>query len=286
MSTKTHKDKDKSVAAIQAESSKAVAHVAPEFDYSEYAGQGFENHTKDDYAMPFLGIVQANSPIIETVASAKPGAMFNTVTQQIFDGKAGLAFLPVKTEHKVIEWKPRTLGGGFVGTHEFDNEFIEKVKAEQEFGKWKVIKGDINSNDLVETFYVYGIAIDENGFSSPMVIGFTSTKIKSYKNWMNKANAIQMKLPNGRIISSREFPIYAHRYRLTTTSQKNAKGSFYNFNIALDGEDATAARLPTNDTYFIKAREFFQLLGEGEVKVAHETQTQTTEVEEAEIPFK
>lgn len=261
----------------------AVA-IAEGQDYSAYAGQGFESHTRDDYAVPFLGVVQSNSPIVDTVPSAKAGMLVNTVTQDVYDGKTGIVFIPAHTDHVVVEWKPRNLGGGFVAVHQLNSELVVKAKAEQEFGKWKTVKGDEKSNDLIETFYVYGIFVNEHGAHEQMIIAFSSTKIKSYKRWMTKARTVQVALPNGNRINP---PLFAHKYKITTVGEKNAKGSFYNFVIDFDESNAEKARLTTNAPLFLAAVAFHDLIKQGNIKAAYETQTQTSEVEAAgdDIPF-
>ncbi len=262
---------------------KAVV-VASDYDYSEYAGQGFESHTRDDYAVPFLGVLQTNSPMVETNAEARPGMLVNTVTQALFDGKKGIIFIPVDTRHAVLEWKPDR--GGFVGEHAMDSELVRKVQEEQEFGKWRTIKGDEKSNNLVETFSVYGIFVDENGTPEQMIISASSTKIKKYKAWMTKARTVQVALPSGQRINP---PLFAHKYRITTVSEKNAKGSFYNFNIEFDGGSAEAARLPVSDPLFQAGKAFFDLLKDGSVKAAYDSQTQASgtgsAIEDEDIPF-
>lgn len=266
-------------------SNNAVTTTSPN-DYSAYAGQGFEAQTRDDYAVPFLGILQTNSPLVESNAKSRPGMLVNTVTQDIFDAKKGIGFIPVSTQHVMVEWKPRNSGGGFVGMHSMDSELVKKVKEEQEFGKYKTVKGNEGSNDLIETFYVYGIYVDEQGASEQMIIAFSSTKIKTYKRWMTKARTIQIALPDGRRINP---PLFAHQYRITTIGEKNAKGSFFNFQVDFDAEDATNCRLATTDPLFLDAVAFFDLLKSGKVKAAFDTQTQSTEVEDAgdgETPFK
>lgn len=254
------------------------------YDYSQYAGQGFESHTREDYAVPFLGVLQSNSPLVESNATARPGMLVNTVTQEVFDGKKGILFIPVDTQHNVIEWKPRLQGGGFVAQHSMDSELIKTVKAEQEFGKYKTIKGDDKSNDLIETFSVYGIFVNDHGTPEQMIISFSSTKIKTYKRWMTKARTVQVVLPDGRRINP---PLFAHRYRITSVGEKNAKGSFFNFQIDFDGGNAEKCRLPTDDVLFQAGAAFFELLKSGNIKAAYETQGQAGEADdEAEIPFK
>lgn len=253
-------------------------------DYSQYAGQGFESHTREDYAVPFLGVLQSNSPMVETNATARPGMLLNTVTQDTYDGKAGIIFIPADTQHVVVEWKPRDQGGGFVMIHQLDSDLIKKVKAEQEFGKWKTVKGDLKSNDLIETFYVYGIFVGPGGAAEQMIFAFTSTKIKVYKRWMTKARTVQLALPDGKRINP---PLFAHKYRVTSISEKNAKGTFFNFNVDFDEGSADKARLATDDPLFQSAVAFYELIKAGNIKAAYDTQTEAgTDPDEPEIPFK
>lgn len=262
-----------------------VVTTANAYDYSEYAGQGFESHTRDDYAVPFLGVLQSNSPLLENNATARAGMIVNTVTNETYDGKKGVLFIPVDTQHMVIEWKPRLQGGGFVAQHPLDAPVVVKAKAEQEFGKYKTVKGDEKSNDLIETFSVYGIFVAEDGTTEQMIISFASTKIKIYKRWMTKARTIQVALPDGRRINP---PLYAHKYRITSVAEKNAKGSFYNFNIDFDEGNAEKCRLPTNSSLFQAGKAFFELLKTGNIKAAYDTQAQPTDTDEepAPVPFK
>ncbi len=255
------------------------------YDYSQFAGQGFESHTKDDYATPFLGVLQSNSPLLNEKADAKAGMLVNTVTQNVYDGKNGGVFVPSYTDHVVVEWKPRDQGGGFVAIHQLNDELVKKVEAEQEFGKYKTVKGDLKSNDLIETFYVYGIFIDDEGNSEQMIIAFSSTKIKAYKRWMTKARTVQVLQSNGARINP---PLFAHKYRINTVSEKNQKGSYFNFNIDFDGGSADKCRLAPTDPLFQAALSFFQFAKEGKVKAAHESQVASagSEPEEAEVPFK
>lgn len=255
-------------------------------DYSQYEGKGFESHTQADYAVPFLGVLQSNSPQIESRPSARPGMLMNTVTTELYEGKKGIGFIPVDTQHTMAEWKPRDSGGGFVKQHSMDSELVKKVKEEQEFGKYKTIKGDPKSNDLIETFSVFGIFVNDTGSSEQMIVSFSSSKIKVYKRWMTKARTVQIVLADGRRITP---PLFAHKYRVTTVQEKNSKGAFYNFQIDYDAADAEHCRLATNDPLFQQAVAFYNLIKEGSIKAAYETQTSAHEDAEettAQTPFK
>lgn len=245
--------------------------------YADYAGAGFENQTSDDYSIPFLQILQALSPQLQENDSLRQGMILNTVTGEVWDGKNGIAFVPATTQHVYVEWKPRNAGGGFVGIHEVNSDLVNHAKAASaEYGKYSTPDG----NELIETFYVYGIALDDDGNASEAVLAFSSTKIKKYKGWMTKAKTIQIPLPDGRRIPA---PLFAHRYRLKTVSDKNNKGQFFNWDaIAFDGENAQQARLLPDDPLFQSAVNIKSMIEQGKARAAYESQAPGSADEEAQ----
>lgn len=244
--------------------------------YADYAGAGFENQTSDDYSIPFLQILQALSPQLQENDSLRQGMILNTVTGEVWDGKKGIAFVPATTQHVYVEWKPRDAGGGFVGIHEVNSDLVNHAKAaSSEYGKYSTPDG----NELIETFYVYGIALDDDGNASEAVLAFSSTKIKKYKGWMTKAKTIQIPLPDGRRIPA---PLFAHRYRLKTVSEKNNKGQFFNWDaITFDGENAQQARLLPDDPLFQSAVNIKSMIEQGKARAAYESQAPGSADEEA-----
>lgn len=237
-------------------------------DYGDYAGAGFEQQDRSDYSIPFLAVLQGLSPELETLENAKPGHILNKVTQDVFAGKEGLAFVPCYTQHVYVEWVPRDAGGGIVGVHELDSPVVAQARANAKVGKFMLENG----NELIETFYVYGIVVGEDESTSHAVIAFTSTKIKKYKAWMTKARTIQMRLPDGRKINP---PLFAHRYRLKTVKEKNAKGEFYNWDVTFDGDKAEECRLAPNDTVFQEAAQCMELVKSGAAKADYSTENGT-----------
>lgn len=238
--------------------------------YADYAGSGFENQTSDDYAIPFIGILQALSPQVAENAALRQGMLINTVTGEIFEGSVGIAFIPATTQHLFVEWKPREKGGGFVAIHQPGSDVVKAaLAASTSYGDYRVAPHDPKeSNELIETFYVYGVAIDADGNSIESVLAFTSMKIKKYKGWMTKAKTIQIPLPDGRRIPA---PLFAHRYRLKTVQEKNPKGSFYNWDITFDGENAMACRLLPSDPLFQQAVGVKKMIEDGTARAANES---------------
>lgn len=234
-------------------------------EFEEFAGSGFENQTSDDYSIPFINILQALSPQLEENDQLRAGMLYNTVTGEAFKGSEGIAFVAATTRHQYVEFKPRDQGGGFIAAHEIDDPMVKAaIQASTEFGKYHTPEG----NELVETFYVYGIAIDAEGNTMDAVIAFNSTKIKRYKAWQTKAKTIQIQLPDRRRIPA---PLWAHRYRIRTVAEKNNKGSFHNFDISFDGENAQAVRLLPSDPLAVHARDLIQLLESGKARAAYES---------------
>lgn len=235
--------------------------------YEQYAGSGFENQTADDYAIPFLQILQALSPQLEGNDNLKVGMIINTVTGEVFGGKDGISFVPATTQHVFVEWKPRDQGGGFVAVHQPDSDLVRHVASTQEFGNYHTPEG----NDLIETFYVYGVQVLEDGSGMEAVLAFSSTKIKKYKGWMTKAKTIQIQLPDGRRFPA---PLFAHRYRLKTLNEKNKHGSFSNWDVVgFDGASALECRLPPSDPIFQQAVAVKDMIESGKARAAYESQT-------------
>ncbi len=213
--------------------------------YQEDRGAGFEGQTAEDVSVPFIEILQSNSPECEGEDGQRPGQFINRATGEVFSGKDGFAFVPCATQHVVVEWVPREKGGGIVQTHELSSSLIQKVRAEQPLGKYV---HPTNGNDLIETFYIYGLQVDEAGNGYPVVMAFSSTRIKAYKDWNYKARSIVISLPDGRKLT--KVPLFSHRYRVTALAAENAKGKWFTLTTRFDGENIVAARLAPNSELY------------------------------------
>lgn len=267
----------KAVAAKEAKTD-----VAAYEGYAEFAGAGFENQSQDDYSIPFITILQALSPQLEEDESLRAGMIINTVTGDVAEAKKGVAFVPATTQHVFVEFKPRESGGGFVGVHATNSDVVVAAKnASSSYGQYNTPTG----NELVETFYVYGVLVGEDGSATQAVIGFTSAKIKKYKAWMTKAKTVQINLPDGRRIPA---PLFAHRYRLVAVIEKNSKGTFYNWDVKFDGDNAADARLAPTDDLFQAADAIRKMVETGDAKInpdAEKTVGGEGKKDEDDIPF-
>ncbi len=248
--------------------------------YADYAGQGYEDTTQDDYSIAFLSVLQALSPQVtgdEALDNAKAGMLFNTVTGDVFDGKTGIVFVPAHRAQVAVEWTPREQGGGYVGQHDLKSEIVLKAQSNKND---KGVPIADNGNELVQTAYIYGIIVHEDGRLEPAVLGLVSTKLKVYRHLMTKLNQFTIKVGDRKVCP----PIFAHRLRITTKSEKNAKGSFYNIAIGADGESLSDSLLKTDDELFIEAAKLRQMVMSGDASANHDSAGKTGEGTD-DVPF-
>ncbi len=235
------------------------------YNYGDDAGSGWENTGTEDFTIPFLAILQSGSPQCkeaeaEFIEGAKAGMLINTATQELFDGKDGVQFVPCYTQHLFVEWRNRqTDGGGFIGIHNGDSGIVEAAKkASTTFGKYIVPVDGGEDHDLVETFYIYGLIVAGEEIISPCMISFNSTKIKAYKSIMTPLRQVK-----GRP------PLFAFKLKINTVAEKNAKGSFHNFKIAPVGGSAVASLIAPDHPFFAAGKEFKDQVAEGKAKIDH-----------------
>lgn len=253
--------------------------VGAPYDYGDAAGLGYETFSKDDLSIPFIAVLQSNSPQVENgdPEGSKPGQLFNTVTRELVDGEEGMIFQPVYKHHAFVEWVPRDDGGGFVGMHDIDSQVVKDAIADNDgrrFGKLKT-----NGNDLIETYYVYGFTMSPDGKQQTgyAILSFSSTKIKPAKDWFAAMNMIK-----------KGIPLFANRAVLRTTKQKNTKGTFHNFSIGPMGKSWLESLIdPSKEGELLaEAHRFYDMVRTGVAKADFSQQKATGEEDgESETPF-
>jgi len=241
--------------------------LAP-YDYGDASGSGFEETTADDFAIPFISILQSMSPQVmkgkpEYLEGASAGNLFNTVTGEVYEGEEGVIIVPCCRQFVTVEWLPREKGGGLVGMHDPKGDLVTQAKSRaQEFGAWKTEEG----NDLVDTFYLYSLILDsvdaDEPTGLPVVITFTSTKIKKYRQAMSKWRAIKG-----------SPPLYAFRVRLRAVNDSNNKGDFYNYDMSpAVGSSYSECLLPPNHGVFQAGARFMEQVQSGTMRADFSSQ--------------
>lgn len=232
--------------------------VSTNVDFSDYQGMGFENQTSDDVLIPFLNVLQSNSPEVDDVTGAKPGMLYNTASGKLY---TELVFVPCLTQHSFVEWRPRDAGGGFVNRHGIHDPIVLEAKANAErFGKNKTPNG----NDLVETFYIYGIYEEGQEFE-PFILSCSSTKISAYK-------AINYKWRKFKL-NGAKVPLFANLTKISTVKDENQYGKFFNINLSPARGDDLESSFITPDTPIFKAgMELYKMVESGRAKPGEQGQ--------------
>jgi len=239
-------------------------------DLGVHADAGWDDIQPDELQIPWLVLLQDGSPSCKGSTKIKghePGMFLNTLTGEVFDStKEDVIFIPARRERCFVEWIPVKQGGGFVGRHEVESDVVKEAKARCEFGQFTTPAG----NELVESYYVYGVLLTESGASEVCFV-FTSTKIKAWRNHFTLMAAVRVPQPDG---TMRRPPLYAHRIKLGSCDDQNKAGQeFKNVTLEPNGEDIKSAMvIDEEDDVFQACANLLSLLDSGQASVDYNTQ--------------
>ncbi len=113
-------------------------------DYGDDAGKGVEDLGTEHYLVPFLMLLQSNSPQCKGEDSeARPGMLYNTVSEEAVSGKTGSMYTLAAVNRVFVEWRSRESGGGFIARHDPNSELVRHAVASSEkFGQNKTTGGN------------------------------------------------------------------------------------------------------------------------------------------------
>lgn len=195
--------------------------------FAENAGSGLGNAQATDFALPFIHLLQKNSPATDEVEGAEEGMFFNTVTREVYDE---VIIIPVLFDKVYNEWIPRDDGGGFIASHK------SKALAEANRQAGQNKKGTGPKTQIVETANHYVLAEQPDGSWMPAILSLTSTKLKASRTLMSRITQVVVNVPGkGQV----QMPSYAKKYRVAPTGpHTNEKGRFFSLEITpIEGED-------------------------------------------------
>jgi hypothetical protein len=218
--------------------------IALPMDFMADLGAGMEGADKDSYAIPFLRVLQKTSPQCDEadaayIDSARPGMFYNSVTNKLYDGKAGVTFLPCAFQRRFMRWAPRNAeNGGFKG--EYMPEDVAQMRMEgklvEQDGRLFVPDSDGEVSDkrsdrMADTRSHFGLVVESDGGASSVVLPLTSTQIKKSKQLMSMLSAVKVQGPSGMVTP----PTWLNRIKLTTVLESNDQGSWYGVRVEGDG---------------------------------------------------
>lgn len=253
--------------------SKTKAAEIAEFDPSMFeadAGEGVNNMSQDDMALPFLKILSGLDPLLDELEEARRGDLYNTVSGQVYKGKDGVRVIPCAYQRRFIQWAPRGSGSGApVAIFNSDQE-CPPTKRSSEDNKEYVVNGD--GSYIEETHQHFVIILNSDGSAEPALIAMKSTALKKSRKWNSMMASLQMQGKNGPFTP----PRFSQVYLLKTVQEENSKGSWHNWEMTREGPVTDAA-------LYARGKSFFESITAGDVVVKHQDDSASSKGDD--IPF-
>lgn len=263
--------KGKGSTAVAARPSTAVGKP---LDFFADAGKGLEGADKSSFAIPFLVILQSNSPACapkkEGGLGLAPAQFMDSVTNDVFEeGK----FIPCAFQRRFIAWAPRSKGGGFKG--EFSPAEVESSANPLKWAMKEDDKGIArmtmpDGSILKDTRTHYGIYMGADGMPKKAILALASTQIKKSKKLLSRIQGILLDGPGGKKFNP---PSFSHTYGIRTVKEENNEGVWY-------GIDFGAVEPIADPELYAMAKEFHDLVMAGKVEVSQPTSDVGNELEE------
>ena len=250
---------------------KEKAGAVANLNIEQFADAGFENVDSKSLALPFLKVLGQLSPQVtqgdsQFIPEARAGMIYNTVTDELFDGAKGITVVPCYYKLEYIEWKDREKGAvAPVNVYTSDSDIMSKTTRGDD-GKDRLENG----NYIEETASHY-VLIVEPEKTSTALLTMKSTQRKKSKKWNSMMMSLRQKRKSGAGFF-KPAP-FTQKYSLKTVLEKNNLGSWFGWEIehvgGVDSEEVMKA-----------AFDFYESCKKGAVRVNHNKEEQA-----AKTPF-
>lgn len=205
-------------------------------------GQGSQNVSTADMAIPRIKLLQATNPEVQPseaqfVEGAQAGMLMNSLNNELY---TSLFVINLHFTRCVNAWRKRTMGGGLFGSFDTEAEAIAKLEAEGE---------PVSNYDISENPTHLILLINEDGEPQGIaLLDMPSSKIKKSKKW-NSLIAEQEKQGN---------PRFGCVWQLSVVADKNNKGPFSNLDVELVAhapDEIYAAATNAYDSFFPESQD-------------------------------
>ena len=234
------------------------------------AGGGLEEVTSEDVQIPFLRVLQALSPQIKKsdpayIKGSEQGGIFNTVTKKFWNGDDGVIVIPTYFQKKLLEFVPRSEGGGFVG--EINPKNLPKIVKENGMEMLE------NGNELVRTAQHYVKIVHDDGTLENAIVDMKKTQLKKSREWVSIMGMFKYPKEAGQNLVGKTMDSWYNMFRLTTVEESNDKGSWYTWKIVQEKQVTTMQSIN-------ESKSLHSSLSSGEL-----TALPPTDANESEVPF-
>jgi len=237
----------------------------------QFADAGFENVDSKSLALPFLKVLGQLSPQVtqgdsQFISEAKAGMIYNTVTDELYDGAKGITVIPCYYKLEYIEWRDREKGAvAPVNVYTSDSDIMSKTTRGDD-GKDRLENG----NYIEETASHYVLVVEPEKTSTALLT-MKSTQRKKSKKWNSMMMSLRQKRKDGKGFF-KPAP-FTQKYTLRTVLEKNNLGSWFGWEIEHQG--------PADTEEVVKAAfDFYESCKKGSVRVNHNKEEQA-----AKTPF-
>lgn len=214
--------KKEQTTAVEEVKSTALATI----NFEEDANLGHEEITIMDKKIPYINLLQTNSPMVDEddptyIDGAKAGSIFITDSKTIVNGEVEI--IPCGYKKHFVEWVPREQGGGLVGLHLPDSPTVKSATLVSD-GKKKFLQ-TAAGNTLVETAQFFVLAKYNDAWNWA-VLNMSGTKWSAARD-LNTLSTTR-KIPG----TDKYYPTFAGVYALSTFKDQNKNGDkYYNFKV-------------------------------------------------------
>ena len=172
----------------------------PQYD-AQYEGAGNSNVGADDVKTPALYVLQKTSNVIGELDGAKPGLIWNNITNACTESVM-LINMDFKKSYIAGE---KAFGGATLGVYDSYDEALEVVNAQQNPSAYKVT--DVHKHTCL-------LLNDAGHVDMPVEVRFRGTAQSASRDW------------NAKFLSSKA-PRFASVWKMTTKKESNAKGEWF-----------------------------------------------------------
>ena len=250
---------------------KKEAGAVAAINIEQFGDAGFENVDSKSLALPFLKVLGQLSPQVtqgdsQFMAEARAGMIYNTVTDELYDGQKGIHVIPCYYKLEYIEWRDRDKGAvAPVNVYPADSDIMSKTTRGDD-GKDRLENG----NYIEETASHYVMVVEEEK-SSTALITMKSTQRKKSKKWNSMMMSLRQKRKDGKGFF-KPAP-FTQMYSLKTVLEKNNLGTWFGWEIEQIGQVESAETIKG-------AFDFYESCKKGAVRVNHGKEEQV-----AKTPF-
>ena len=261
-------------------------------DLMQDSGEGTVFNS-DEMQIPFIRMAQTGNPQLKKqegkyINGLAAGDIFNTLTNQYWDGEKGIKVIPCFMVTKYIEWIPDN--GGFVQNIPPGDPVLNQVTRLTEPAIKDILP---NGNEMEVTDCFFCLVMDD-GNLQPAVIDMKKSSLKISRRWKTQLAmmpSLKVIIPpkdkeDEKVVKWKP-PSFASVWNLTvvTETKKNSNETYYNYSVQRD-QILNPFVNPEDKEIYDEAKLFHQSVEDGEVKATHIPEgTPTAPLKNDDIPF-